>query len=109
MKKNLLIIVCWMFSSFASAAYVDGTGWMTISKINASDLVRFEVAGGTLCQTNVFLIDTRDQGGKEQYSLLLAAAASGKKIWLGTWVGCPSTTDPSQNWGMKVGLISVQY
>lgn len=109
MKKGVLIILCWMFAGIANAGYVDGTGWMTINKINAADVVRVEVIGATLCQTNVFTIDTRDVGGKEQYSLVLAAASSGKKIWVGTWVGCASSTDPTLNWGMKVGIISVQY
>ncbi|WP_170941619.1 hypothetical protein [Cellvibrio mixtus] len=56
----------------------------------------------------MFTIDSRVQGGKEQFSTVLAAAAAGKKIFIETWMGCPSV-DPAQNWGMKVGAITIQY
>lgn len=46
--------------------------------------------------------------GREQFATVLAAASAGKKIFIETWMGCPST-DVSLNWGMKVGAIAIQY
>ena len=109
MKRKLLSIFCLLgVTELTQAGYVAGTGWVTVSKVTAADVQRFEVQGGTLCSTNVFTIDAREVGGKEQYSAVLTAATAGKKIFIETWVGCPSS-DPAQNWGMKVGAITIQY
>lgn len=109
MKSKLLGLFCLLgITEFAHAGYVAGTAWVTVSKVTAADVQRFEVQGGTLCNTNVFTIDAREVGGKEQFSTVLTAATAGKKIFIETWVGCPSS-DPSQNWGMKVGAITIQY
>ena len=109
MKKVIMVAFGFLLSLNSYADYVAGTGWMSIVKITAADVQRFEVQGGTLCQTKVFTIDATQKGGKEQYAAVLAAASAGKKIFIETWVGCPSSTDASLNWGMKVGAITVQY
>lgn len=104
----LLLLSSFAYSNYPLSGYVPGTAWVTISKVTGSDVARFEVQGGSLCGTNVFTVDYAIKGGKEQFATVLAAASAGKKIFIETWAGCPST-DVAQNWGMKVGAITIQY
>ena len=112
MKVKFLSALCiFSIAGFVQADYQKSTDWATVTQITAqtSDH-RFVINGGTLCGTNVFTIHTTSEGGKEQFAIVLAAATSGKKVFLETWVGCP-TTNPATNWGMSATpiAISVQY
>ncbi len=95
-------------SNYPAAGYVASTAWLNVVQVTGSDVARFSVSGGTLCGTTTFSIDYPVKGGKEQFATVLAAASAGKKVFLESWSGCPSA-DPSQNWGMRVGAITIQY
>jgi hypothetical protein len=112
MKAKLLSALClYCMAGFVQAGYEKSTAWATVNQITAQATDhRFAISGATLCGTNVFTIHTTNDAGREQFAIVLAAASSGKKIFLETWVGCPST-DPAQNWGMPANpiAITVQY
>ena len=107
MKKGLFGLLILVSTCYAHAGYEKSTGWATVSQITAqSNDHRFVISGATLCGTNVFTIRTSNDSGREQFAIVLAAASSGKKVFLETWVGCPST-DPAQNWGMSATPIAI--
>jgi hypothetical protein len=111
MKSKLFSLLICVIAGSANAGFEKSTAWGTVTQITAqSNDHRFVISGATLCGTNVFTLHTSNESGREQFAILLAAATSGKKVFLETWVGCPST-DPAQNWGMSATpiAISVQY
>ena len=98
-----------MLAANIAFGYEAPTGWATVTKVTGAEVVRYEISGATLCGTNVFSIDLTQQGANQQVSILLLAAASGKKVWVETWLPCVSYTDYSKNWGMKGTVITAQF
>ncbi len=96
--------------SSAHAGYVAGVGWGTVKEITvqATDH-RFTLEGASLCGTNVFTIHTSTDQGREQFATILAAALSGKKVFLQTWQGCPTdpVSNPAGNWGMLANNFAI--
>lgn len=109
--KNIFkgLAVFLMLVASTAFSYESATGWATVTKITGAEVVRFEISGATLCGTNIFSIDLSQPGANQQVSILLLAAASGKKIWVETWLPCVSYTDVSKNWGMKGTVITAQF
>jgi hypothetical protein len=106
MKIKILICIFLLMLFGHVYAYEESTD-SVITEITAqSNAHRFAISGGTLCGTSVFTIHTSSTSGREQFSLVLAAAASGRKVKLQIWAACPST-DPSQNWGMSTDYIAI--
>ncbi|OZY86299.1 hypothetical protein CBP51_04535 [Cellvibrio mixtus] len=44
------------FASLPLGGYVGGTGWVSISKVTASDVVRFEIQGGACAKLRCLLL-----------------------------------------------------